>query len=65
MLEDEVFAAYGDNAFAILGIVSKALRRQRADTTAFTAEATSGDYAHLNEVARAWAVRIDNGEDVG
>lgn len=38
------------NAFAVLGLTMKALRRagvSQADIDAFRAEATSGDYNHL------------------
>lgn len=61
MVEEQVLAAVGDNAFAVMGVVSKELRRtDRTLVGAFTAEATSGDYNHLVEVCRQWAVRIDN-----
>lgn len=35
------------NAFAILGAVSKALRKAKVDPAEFMASATSGDYNHL------------------
>lgn len=42
------------NAFAILGAVSKALRRAGADSKEFIAEATAGDYDHLLVTAMRW-----------
>jgi len=45
------------NAFAILGRVSKALRRagvSQAERDAFTAQATSGDYDHLLTTVCRW-----------
>lgn len=45
------------NAFAVLGTVSKALRRAGvadAEVKAFYAEATSGDYDHLLQTAARW-----------
>lgn len=44
------------NAFAILGAVSKALRRAGYgdEVQAFTDEATSGDYDHLLATAMQW-----------
>lgn len=45
------------NAFAIMGAVSKALRRagvDKAERDAFMAEATSGDYDHVIQTAMAW-----------
>ena len=52
------------NAFAILGRVSKALRRAKvpkAEIDAFMAEATSGDYYHL--LATVMATVNENGEE--
>jgi hypothetical protein len=44
------------NAFAILGVVQGALRRQVGETEAsvFYEEATSGDYDHLLQTAMRW-----------
>ena len=45
------------NAFAILGRVSKALRRggvSREDITTYQAEATAGDYDHLLRTTMRW-----------
>jgi len=45
------------NAFAILGSVSKALRRagvSDADRQEFMDEATAGDYDHLLQTCMAW-----------
>jgi hypothetical protein len=45
------------NAFAILGCVARAMRRNGisdADVKAFMAEATSGDYDHLLATALRW-----------
>jgi alkylhydroperoxidase family enzyme len=46
------------NAFAVMGAVSKALRRAGNDPeviAAFRAEATSGDYDHVLQTAMAYA----------
>ncbi len=54
------------NAFAILGRVSKALKRagvDRSDIDKFMAEAMSGDYNHLLRTCMAW-VDTDSPEDV-
>ena len=54
------------NAFAILGRVSKALKRagvDRSDIDKFMAEAKSGDYNHLLRTCMAW-VDTDSPEDV-
>ena len=53
------------NAFAILGRVSKALKRagvDRSDIDKFMAEAKSGDYNHLLRTCMAW-VDTDSPED--
>lgn len=45
------------NAFAILGAVSKALRKAsvaQADVDAFFTEATAGDYNHLLQTCMLW-----------
>jgi len=45
------------NAFAILGAVSKALRRAGVasdEVAAFYKEATAGDYDHLLQTAMRW-----------
>ncbi len=45
------------NAFAVLGAVSRALRRagiDKAERDAFFAEATAGDYDHLLATAMRW-----------
>ncbi len=45
------------NAFAVLGAVSRALRRAgvaKEERDAFFAEATSGDYDHLLATVRRW-----------
>lgn len=45
------------NAFMILGLVQKALRRAgvpKEEQEAFIAEATSGDYSHLLQTAMNW-----------
>jgi len=44
------------NAFAIIGAVTKALRRagHGDDVQAFTNEAMAGDYDHLLRTAMAW-----------
>jgi hypothetical protein len=45
------------NAFAILGRITRAMRRHGigdADVKAFMAEATSGDYDHLLATAMHW-----------
>lgn len=46
------------NAFAILGRVSKALRREGIDPKPFVAEAMSGDYDHLLQTCMNW-VSVD------
>ncbi len=49
------------NAFAILGKVQSKLRRagvDKAEISAFIAEATSGDYDHLLQTVMAW-VEVD------
>lgn len=46
------------NAFAILGRVSKALRREGIDPKPFMDEATSGDYDHLLQTCMNW-VSVD------
>ena len=54
------------NAFAILGRVSKALKRagvDRSDIDKFMAEAMNGDYNHLLRTCMAW-VDTDSPEDV-
>lgn len=63
MLEEEVLGAYGENAFTIMGIITRPLRRAGGDSEAFMAEAMAGDYEQLNEVCRSWARKLDNGED--
>lgn len=62
MVEDEVLAAAGDNAFTVMGVVTGPLRRAEGhDAVArFMTEATSGDYDHLVEVCRKWAKALDN-----
>lgn len=44
------------NAFAVIGAVSKALRRAGYgdEVEAFRTEATSGDYDHLLQTAMRW-----------
>ena len=42
------------NAFAIMGAVSKALRRAEIDPTPYTDEAMSGDYDHLLQTTMHW-----------
>lgn len=46
------------NAFAIIGAVTKALKREAhipaADVAAYTAEAMSGDYDHLLATTMRW-----------
>jgi hypothetical protein len=45
------------NAFAIMGAVSKALRRagvSKEERDAYYAESTSGDYDHLLQTAMRW-----------
>lgn len=45
------------NAFAIMGAVSKALRRasvSKEEISEFTKEAMSGDYEHLLRTAGEW-----------
>jgi len=45
------------NAFMILGLVQKALRRagvSQEEISEFHAEATSGDYYHLLQTAMKW-----------
>jgi hypothetical protein len=42
------------NAFAIMGAVSKALRKAGVDPKSYTDEATSGDYANLLRVTQEW-----------
>lgn len=60
MLEDLVHRAYGENAFAIMAIVSRHLPEDEKAT--FMEEATAGDYEQLNDVVLAWARRVDSGE---
>ncbi len=63
MYADAVNDAYGENAFAILAIVSKPLRRVSTDLAdEFMKEAMSGDYDYLNQVALDYAERLDNDE---
>jgi hypothetical protein len=59
-VEGSVMAAYGDNAFRILGIVDRALRHEPELKKQFFAEATSGDYEHLYTVCLNWGDAIDN-----
>ena len=45
------------NAFAIMGLVSRALRENKvpkAEIDAFITECTSGDYDHLLRTCMAW-----------
>ncbi|MGH7510035.1 MAG: hypothetical protein ACREMZ_11240 [Gemmatimonadales bacterium] len=45
------------NAFNILGLVNRALRKGRvsnAEVSAFVDEATKGDYNHLLRVVQSW-----------
>ncbi len=45
------------NAFAVLGVVNKALRVagvSSVERNEFMSEATSGDYGHLLQTAMAW-----------
>lgn len=45
------------NAFALMGTVSRALRKAGAsaeDVKAFTTEAMSGDYSHLLRTCTEW-----------
>ena len=53
------------NAFNILGVVGKAMRRggvSQADRDAFFAEATSGDYNHLLQTVMR-TINVTMGED--
>ena len=48
---------FGDNAFAILGVVQKALKKAGAteeQLKEYYAESTSGDYDHLMNVQEEW-----------
>jgi len=48
---------YGDNAYRLLGIVSKALRRNDVDQDEideFFEEAMSSDYDHLVQTCESW-----------
>lgn len=45
------------NAFMVLGLVNKALKRAgvpKEETDAFMTEATAGDYDHLLQTAMSW-----------
>jgi hypothetical protein len=42
------------NAFAIMGAVSKALRRAGIDPAPYLEEAKSGNYDHLLETTMSW-----------
>jgi hypothetical protein len=55
-VEVELVGADG-NAFNILGLVNRALRKggaSNAEVSAFVAEATKGDYNHLLAVVQSW-----------
>lgn len=52
---------FGDNAFAILGVVEKALKKAGAteeEIKQHYADSTSGDYDHLMNVQHDWVVCI-------
>jgi hypothetical protein len=57
---DSVSYASGENAYAILAIVTHGLRHEPELKEQFFKEATSGDYEHLNEVCLEWAEALDN-----
>ena len=45
------------NAFNVLGLVNRALRKggvSNAEVSAFVAEATKGDYNHLLRIVQSW-----------
>lgn len=44
------------NAFAILGAVQKALRKEGIDAAPFMADAMDGDYQHLLRVVQEWVM---------
>jgi hypothetical protein len=53
------------NAFSILGIVNKALKKNKVsqeEIDLFNKEATNGDYNHLLQIVMKW-VSVDGGED--
>jgi hypothetical protein len=52
------------NAFAVMGAVSKALRRggYAAEVEQFQSEAMSGDYNHLLQVVMQWITIADEEE---
>ncbi len=55
-IEVQLSGEYG-NAFAILGIVKRALRRagvSHEEREKYMAEATSGDYNHLLQTTMRW-----------
>jgi len=55
-IEVELVGADG-NAFAVLGKITRALRRNGVDPveiTEFKNEATSGDYNHLLQICMKW-----------
>ena len=55
------------NAFAILGRVTKAMRREhipQAEIDMFREEATSGDYSHLLVTAVEWVTTDNDDEDL-
>lgn len=52
---------FGDNAFAILGVVQKALKKAGAteeEIKQHYADSTSGDYDHLMSVQEDWVVCV-------
>ncbi len=54
------------NAFAILGSVTRALRRAgvpQAERDAFFAEATAGDYDHLLQTVMSWVSTSSASDD--
>lgn len=57
----EVEVPFGDNAYAIMGTVQKALKKAGAtkeQLSEYFTESTSGDYDHLMQVACDWVVAV-------
>lgn len=57
----EVEVPFGDNAYAIMGVVQKALKKAGAteeQLKEYYAESTSGDYDNLMAVQENWVVCI-------
>lgn len=57
----EVEIPFGDNAYAIMGTVQKALKKAGAtqeQLSEYFSESTSGDYNHLISVQSKWVICV-------